>query len=218
MLAAMAGGAFAQVSVTDPPADGQTPDAKDAPHQKQPSYQSLPIGSDIPNPGAMMPSALGEPVSFDQAKTDKGLLVMFSCNTCPYVIKAQQHTLELMKWAKQLGVGMVILNSNEAQRTDVDGMDKMREYASRQHYQVPYAVDDQSMMANLFGATRTPEVFLFNGEGKLVYKGALEDNPANPEKSQKLYALEAMKNMVAGKPIKPTETKSIGCGIKRMEM
>src|SRR4051812_1419163 len=77
---------------------------------------SLQIGSPVPNPGAMMRNATGQDMSLMQAKTDKGLLVMFSCNTCPYVIRSQNRTLEAISMAKKSGIGMVILNSNEAQR------------------------------------------------------------------------------------------------------
>ena len=164
----------------------------------------------------MLPACDGPQVSFEQATTDKGLLVMFSCNTCPYVIKAQPKTREAMETAKKLGIGMVILNSNQAQRGSEDGPVQMKAYADAQKYTVPYLMDEESQMADLFGATRTPEVFLFDGKGKLVYKGALEDNPAEPKKSKVFYAVDAMNRMVAGKAIKPAETKSVGCGIKRM--
>jgi hypothetical protein len=76
-------------------------------------------------------------------------------------------------------------------------------------------MDEGSALADAFGATRTPEVFLFNGMGQLVYKGAMEDNPANPSESTKFYLITAMQNMLAGKAITPEKTKSVGCSIKR---
>lgn len=164
----------------------------------------------------MLQSIEGKPVSLREARTDKGLLVMFSCNTCPFVIKAQPKTQEVREKAKELGIGMVIINSNEAQRDADDSRPAMRAYAEQQGYNVPYVVDEMSRMANEFGATRTPEVFLFNGEGTLVYKGALEDNPADPSKSTKFYLMDAMNALIQNKAIKPAETKSIGCSIKRL--
>jgi thioredoxin-related protein len=177
--------------------------------------KSLRIGSGIPNEGIMLMSVNGRPTSLLQAKTDKGLLVMFSCNTCPYVIKGQGRTRDAIAQAKYMGVGMVIINSNEGQRGTDDAPMVMTEYAKEQNYTVPYLVDEQSRMADAFGATRTPEVFLFNGKGKLVYKGAVVDNPAEPEQSTRSYVVDAMQAMTEGKPVKPAETKSIGCSIKR---
>lgn len=160
----------------------------------------------------------GRQVSLKQQKTEKGLLVMFSCNTCPYVIKAQPRTREAMQQAQAMGFGMVIVNSNEAQRQEDDAPTRMREYAEINKYTAPYVIDQQSRMADAFGATRTPEVFLFDGNGKLVYKGALEDNPSEPQKSTQGYVVDAMRALTADKPIKVAETKSIGCSIKRVAM
>src|SRR5256885_8603828 len=112
-----------------------------------------------------------------------------------------------MALAEKLGVGMIILNSNEALREGDDSPEAMMAYSVQQRYTVPYVRDDGSTMANAFGATRTPEVFIFNGNGKLVYKGAMEDNPAEPEKSKQFYLKTAMETMVANKPIAVAETK-----------
>jgi thioredoxin-related protein len=176
---------------------------------------SLPIGSVIPNEGVLMQSVDETPVTLRDALTSKGLLVMFSCNTCPYVIKGQPRTTEAQILAQKYGIGMVIINSNEAQRDDADAYEAMKIYAKSQNYRVPYVRDDNSMMADAFGATRTPEVFLFNGEGKLVYKGAMEDNPSEPEKSKEYYLANAIRALSENRPIKTATTKSIGCSIKR---
>src|ERR1043165_5142352 len=125
ILVAAGSAVFAQEKVPPPPPP--LPGAPGAPGPAGPgapparTYKSLPLGSNIPNPGMMLPACDGPQVSFEQAKTDKGLLVMFSCNTCPYVIKAQPKTREAMETAKKLGIGMVVLNSNERQRGSEDG-------------------------------------------------------------------------------------------------
>lgn len=186
---------------------------------ESPAIKSLPLGSPIPNMGApLMGIKPGELVTLGQAKTENGLLVMFSCNTCPFVVKSQRRTRDMMELTKTLKVGFVIINSNEAKRSDEDSYDAMRRYALAQQYSVPYLRDDASMMANIFGATRTPEVFLFDGEGKLVYKGAMEDNPSDYVMSRKIFLKDALEAMTSKKPIQIAETKSIGCSIKRMEM
>ncbi len=179
--------------------------------------QSLPIGSVVPKAEVMMRSTAdgGRPVSLQSVAGKKGLLVMFSCNTCPFVVKSQARTQEMISATIDAGVGMVIVNSNEAYRDGDDSYDQMRRYASGQGYRVPYVLDQGSALADAFGASRTPEVFLFNAEGKLVYKGAMEDNPAEPGESQEMFLRNAIKSVVAGKSPEPAETKSIGCSIKR---
>lgn len=177
--------------------------------------QSLEIGSSMPMADKTMKSVDGKEVSLDKARTKNGLLVMFSCNTCPYVIKSQDRTKEMMKYAAGKGIGMVVINSNEAKRNEDDSYEAMKEYGKKQSYSAPYVVDQASALADAFGATRTPEVFLFDKDGKLVYKGAMEDNPSNPGESKSMYLKDAMDNMLTGKQIEPNTTKSIGCTIKR---
>ena len=185
--------------------------------QTESATTGLAIGSRIPLSGIMLMGVDGKPTNLMQAKTDKGLLVMFSCNTCPFVIKAQPRTNSAIMIATKLGIGMVIINSNEAQRDSLDSRNAMLRYATEQAYKVPYVTDDMSQLANAFSATRTPEVFLFDGEGKLVYKGAMEDNPADPTKSTRTYLDDAMRALTTNSKISPAETKSIGCSIKRRD-
>ncbi|MCB0699866.1 MAG: redoxin family protein, partial [Chitinophagaceae bacterium] len=147
--------------------------------------------------------------------TDNGLLVMFSCNTCPYVIKSQARTKEMMAYAQEKGIGMIVINSNEAKRDGDDSPKAMAKYAKAEGYNVPYAIDEKSQLADAFGASRTPEVFLFDGNGKLMYKGAMEDNPANPGDSENMYLKDAIDKMMMGAGPDPNTTKSIGCSIKR---
>jgi thioredoxin-related protein len=182
----------------------------------QNNISSIEIGSNIPMAFTEMKSVDGNIVSLDKARTKTGLLVMFSCNTCPYVIKSQARTKEMMNYAVKNGIGMVIVNSNEAKRDDDDSYKDMIKYARNEGYKVPYVVDENSKLANAFGATRTPEVFLFNDKGQLIYKGAMEDNPTNPSESKSIFLKAAIDNMLTGKPVEPNATKSIGCIIKRV--
>ena len=183
---------------------------------QQSNITSLAIGSTMPKGDVKMEAVSGGEVNLNMIKTSQGTLVMFSCNTCPYVVKAQDRTIEMIRYAVASGIGMIIINSNEAQRDNDDSRKAMKEYANTQGYKVPYVIDKNSVLADAFGATRTPEVFLFDGNGKLVYKGAMEDNPSNPSESKEIFLKAAINNMVAGKPINPASTKSIGCSIKRL--
>ena len=178
--------------------------------------KAIPIGTNLPAKDVKMQATDGKWYTLNEVKNTNGLLVMFSCNTCPYVIKSQQRTMQIMKITGILDIPMIILNSNEAQRGQQDSKEAMAEYAkTQQYFGGPYVVDENSKVANAFGATRTPEVFLFNGKGKLVYTGAMEDNPSDPDNSKEMYLANAMQNMKDGKAINPPTTKSIGCSIKR---
>lgn len=178
-------------------------------------HKFIDIGTDLPMATSAMTATDGKKVTLNDAKTDKGLLVMFSCNTCPYVVKSEARTKEMMAYAAKKGIGMVVINSNEARRDGDDSKKEMTKYAKKQKYTAPYVIDENSTVADAFGATRTPEVFLFDASGKLVYKGAMEDQPANPSESKEMFLKDAMDNMLSGKTIDPNTTKSIGCTIKR---
>lgn len=180
------------------------------------NIKSMDLGKDVPMPDMKLKSVDKKDVTLGAARTQYGLIVMFSCNTCPYVLKSQTRTKEIIDYARGKGIGMVIVNSNAAQRQGADSYEAMGRYAQKQDYKVPYVVDEGSQIADAFGATHTPEVFLFTGEGKLVYKGAMEDNPGDPEASTQMFLKSAIDNMLAKKPIDPNSTKSIGCTIKRI--
>ncbi|HUR67573.1 MAG TPA: thioredoxin family protein [Chitinophagaceae bacterium] len=176
----------------------------------------LPLGSPIPQPETKMKDISGKEVSLKDARTSKGLLVMFSCNTCPYVIKNQSRTYEVCKYASGNGLGVAILNSNEAKRGDDDSYEDMKAYAKSQNYQWYYLVDNNSALADAFGANRTPECFLFDGNGKLVYHGAIDDNPNDESAVGRKHLIMAIDEMKAGKDISVKESRSVGCTIKRL--
>lgn len=175
----------------------------------------LPIGSPIPNPEIKMKDITGKEVSFKDAQGKNGLLVMFSCNTCPVVKRYQTRSNEVCKYAMDKGVGVILLNSNEAYRENGDSYDDSKDYGKQNGYSWHYVMDENSKMADAFGATRTPECFLFNSEGKLVYHGAIDDNSNSADDVTRKHANIAIDEMVGGKEVSMKETKSVGCTIKR---
>ena len=180
------------------------------------SVDPLPIGAPLPNPDKKMKGVAGMEVSFKDAMNTKGLLVMFSCNTCPVVHAYQSRTIEICNYAKSKEIGVILLNSNEASRDDGDSFSDMKDYASKQRYSWPYVVDENSVMANAFGATRTPECFLFNTDGKLVYHGAIDDNQNGADEVTRKHLKIAMDEMLGGKDVAVKTTRSVGCTIKRL--
>jgi len=181
------------------------------------SNDPLPIGAAMPKPEVKMKDISGKEVSLNDAKTGKGLLVMFSCNTCPWVIKNQSRTNEVCKYALDNGIGVAILNSNEAKRGDDDSYADMKAYAKEQGYNWYYLVDQNHVLADAFGANRTPECFLFDSNDKLVYHGAIDDNPGDAAAVNRKHLTVAMDEMKAGKEITVKESKSLGCTIKRLK-
>lgn len=175
----------------------------------------LPIGSEMPKATVKMKDISGKEVSIKDALKSKGVLVMFSCNTCPYVIKNQERTIEIANYAQKMDVGVIVLNSNEAQRGDEDSFDEMKKYAREQHYKWNYVVDTNNEIADAFGANRTPECFLFDKDLKLVYHGAIDDNPSDASAVNRHHLKEAINELTSGKDISVKESKSVGCTIKR---
>jgi peroxiredoxin len=179
------------------------------------SFTPIAIGSSVPMNDVKLKDVSGKEISLKDAAGKNGLLVMFSCNTCPYVIKNQDRTKEICEYAKANGYGVIIINSNEDLRSNDDSYDAMQKYAAEQGYKWNYVVDTDSKLANAFGATRTPENFLFNADGKLVYHGAIDDNPSDPSDVKEQFLRTALNENAAGKEVTKKESKSVGCSIKR---
>jgi thioredoxin-related protein len=179
-------------------------------------FTELPIGADLPKADVKMKDISGKEISLKQAAKKNGLLVMFSCNTCPYVVKNQERTKEICKYALENNIGVILVNSNEAQRGDDDSFEAMKSYAKTQGYSWYYVVDEKSELADAFGANRTPENFLFDKDGKLVYHGAIDDNPSDPSNVNRKHLKEAVTELLNGKDITVKTSRSVGCNIKRL--
>ena len=176
---------------------------------------SLPIGSPIPKADLRLKDVSGRETSLQEAKQANGLLVMFTCNTCPYVIRNQSRTKEICGYARNHQVGVILLNSNEGDRNGGNSYADMQSYAREQSYQWSYALDPGSVLADAFGASRTPECYLFDKNGRLVYHGAIDDSPGDPDQVKHPHLRNALDEMMAGKEVSIKESRSVGCSIKR---
>jgi hypothetical protein len=179
--------------------------------------EELPIGSPVPMGDYKMKDVSGRQISLNEVKTSKGLLVVFSCNTCPYVKLSETRIREYSDYCLKEGIGCILVNSNEAQRSEDDSFDEMVKYYGGQKLKCFYAMDEKSQLANAFGAGRTPQCFLFNGSGTLMYKGAIDDNVKDPAAVKNAYLKDAISCVLKNEKPKVQETKSIGCTIKRVE-
>ncbi len=178
------------------------------------SAKELAIGSDIPLPDYAMPVVGGGEVSLESKVGDQGLVVIFSCNTCPWVLAWEDRYVSLVDAYEPKGFGFIAVNSNAAYRNGVDSMDEMTAHAQAKSYNFSYTVDKDSRLAREFGATRTPHIYVFDKAGKLVYRGAIDDNAHKPNKVEDTYLADALDAMLAGKAIVQHSTKALGCTIK----
>jgi len=174
----------------------------------------LEIGSTMPLKDLELADISGKNITLATAKGDAGTLVVFSCNTCPWVIRWEDRYVSLANTYAQKGIGMIAVNSNAARFGGEDSLEEMLEHAKNNGYNFPYAQDPESELASAFGATKTPHIYLFDGDDKLVYRGAIDDNAKNAKKVDEPFLANAIDALLAGNPINPQTTKALGCSIK----
>ena len=172
----------------------------------------LKIGSEAP--GFSLPATDGKTYSLDSFKESKALIVIFSCNHCPYVQAYEDRIIAIQNDYKNKGLSIVAINSNDLTNYPDDSFDHMVERAKKKNFSFPYLRDEDQKIAEAYGATHTPETFLFNNERKLVYHGKIDDNWREPEKVVSRYLGSAIDELLEGKEISVPETFSIGCTIK----
>ncbi len=176
--------------------------------------KELELGSLIPHTDHRLLNTKGEYLSLNDVRGKNGLLVIFSCNTCPWVIRWEDRYVTITEKYKNKGIGVIAINSNEDQFGNKDSIEEMKKHAEKNNYNFPYVQDFGSKMAYAFGATRTPHIFLFDKSNKLVYRGAIDDNAKSARKVDTPFLSNAIDALISGKPIEVSSTKALGCSIK----
>ena len=176
--------------------------------------KELSIGNEILGVDYILKNIDGNDTSLDKLKKSNGILVVFSCNTCPWVIRWQDRYNLLSAFSRKNDIGFVAVNSNARLHESVDSMDEMVYHATTNEYDFPYVLDKDAKLAKAFGAMKTPHVYLFNGDNKLVYTGAIDDNAKSAKKVKNNYLMDAIRALGSNKKIKISETKALGCSIK----
>ncbi len=174
----------------------------------------LPLGSALP--AFTLPNAIdGRPVSSAELTGPKGVLVMFICNHCPYVIHIRRQLLEVAHHALDAGFSVAAINANSEKTHPQDGPEKMRELATAEHWQFPFLFDPTQEVARAFHAACTPDLFLFDAQHRLAYRGQFDDaRPSKPTPVTGKDLKAALDALAAGQAPSQAQIPSIGCNIK----
>lgn len=178
------------------------------------SGKTLELGAKAPKTDVEMKNVDGKMTSIAKVAGKKGTLVIFTCNSCPWVKAWQSRMVEIGNAYAKKGVGVIMINPNDPSQKAEDGFGEMVARAKKHGMTFPYAVDATSDIARAFGATRTPEAFLFDAKGSLVYRGAIDDNAHKPDEVAERYLADALDAVLAGRDVGMAETKALGCTIK----
>lgn len=179
-----------------------------------PRAGALALGEAAPKSDVPMKNVDGRELSIASVKGAKGTLVLFTCNHCPWVKAWEGRMVQIAAGARKRGIGVIAINPNDPAAYPEDSYENMQKRAKEHGYGFPYVVDSTSDVARAFGATHTPEAFLFDARGTLVYHGAIDDNARQPAQVKARYLSDAVKGVAAGKPVPVAETKALGCSIK----
>ena len=158
----------------------------------------------------------GNQVSLSQFNDAKGFILVFMCNTCPFSIANEERILALDKKYKSVGFPVIGINPNNPVVSPGDSFEAMQQRSKEKNFTFPYLFDEEQQVYPLYGATKTPHVFILKKENGLVVKyiGAIDDSVRDSETVTENYVENAINSLLSDEDIKTTSTKAIGCSIK----
>ena len=165
-------------------------------------------------PDFNLPGVDGKNHSLSELSDKKAVIVIFSCNHCPYVQAYEDRMIAIQKDYAGKGVQIVAINSNETDGHPDDGFENMVKRAKEKNFNFPYLRDESQGVAKAYGATHTPHLFVFGADRRLAYTGKIDDNWQEPENVQRRFLRDALNALVQKKIPVETETFAIGCTIK----
>ena len=159
----------------------------------------------------------GGMVSLSDFSDQKGIIIVFTCNQCPFSKAYEQRIGALHRKFTAQGFSVVVINPSDPKTHEDDRIEQLSYLAKDKGHPYPYLVDDTQTVARAFGANRTPQAYVLKNTGgtfTVEYIGTLDVNPQDPASVTKRYAEDAVTSILAGKPVTVTTTKAIGCAIK----
>ncbi|MBX2987300.1 MAG: thioredoxin family protein [Bdellovibrionaceae bacterium] len=167
-----------------------------------------------PCPDFSLPATDGKILSAKDLRNGRPFLVMFICNHCPYVKAVEDRLIALGHEARERGMNVVAISSNDAEHYPADSFPNMKKLAEEKNYSFPYLYDESQRVAKDFGAVCTPDFFLYDSRGLLAYRGRLDDSWKDPAGVTKRELWTAMETLLAGRPLDSEQIPSMGCSMK----
>lgn len=160
----------------------------------------------------------GKMVSTADYNNAKGFIVIFTCNTCPYAVAYEDRIIELNNKYEKKGYPVIAINPNDPEVQPADTYELMVAKAKEKSFTFPYLWDPDRKVSAVYGATKTPQIYILNKKGKdlvVEYIGAIDDNFEDASAVSKKYVENAVSALLAGKKPSPDFTKAIGCSVKK---
>ncbi|NJC27162.1 thioredoxin family protein [Neolewinella antarctica] len=174
----------------------------------------LAIGTTAPDFN-ILDTVSGDKRALAQVQGKSGTLFYFICNHCPYVIHTIEELVRVADDYRERGIGAVAISSNDVDRYPLDSPDNMEAFARNYQMNFPYLYDEDQSVARAYAAACTPDIYLFDGDGKLYYRGRLDENrPGSGKEPDGRDLRAALDSLLAGKPAVEKQYPSAGCGIK----
>lgn len=174
----------------------------------------LDLGTRAPN-FSLLDTVSGETLSLEDVAGEKGTLIIFSCNHCPYVIHVNSEIVRIANEYMPKGIGVVAISSNDVVNYPQDAPDKMSIVAQVLEYPFPYLYDESQEVARSYDAACTPDFYLFDADRKLTYRGRLDGSrPGNDEALTGADLRAAIEGTLHGKAVAQKQYPSAGCNIK----
>lgn len=172
----------------------------------------MPIGTDAPP--FSLPGVDGETHSLDSFSDAELLVVVFTCNHCPYAIASEDRLIEIQRDYASKGIQIVAINPNDAKNYPDDSFEKMKERAAEKGFNFPYLRDESQEVARAYDAACTPDIFVFDKDRKLVYNGRIDDNWKEPDNVTRNDLREVLDAVLEGRSVDFEHVPSMGCSIK----
>lgn len=175
---------------------------------------ALPKGTQAPG-FSLVDTTSGRNLSLSDVKGEKGTVVMFICNHCPYVVFVNPEIVRLARDFQSRGIGFVAISSNDISSHPMDGPIYMKQVAEQLGYTFPYLYDETQEVAKAYDAACTPDFYVYDGNLESVYHGQLDDaRPGNGSELNGTDMREVLDALLEGKSYSQTAKPSIGCNIK----